>query len=131
LIYLIRIILISFVLSGCASGQFSVNEGTARFSLPFDWPGQQDEQIITDELSSPEPSSEEPISNSSVSTIKGIYVGMSKTELYKLFSASQLEDYRKQGNQEWITFSAGAEREPTDTVEFYLVGGKVKDYKSR
>jgi len=128
--YSIQLILILFVLIGCASGQFSVNEGTAKLSFPFDWPGQQEEEISTGNLSSQE-SIEEPIKRNSVSTIKGVYVGMSKTELYKLFSASQLRDYRKQGNQEWITFSTHAETDPIGAVDFHLVDGKVKEYNSR
>jgi len=34
-------ILILFLLSGCASSQLSVNGGTAKFSIPFDFPNME------------------------------------------------------------------------------------------
>ncbi len=38
-------ILILFLLTGCASGLLSVNEGVAKFSIPFDFPKTQEQEL--------------------------------------------------------------------------------------
>jgi len=119
--YAIPLILISLFLNGCASGGFSVRQGVARFSVPFDWSGPQDKELA----------SKEPAGRNQTCATEGVYVGMPKTELYKVFTASQLEDYRKEGNKEWITFSKHGEKSPADTVTFYLVDGMVQEYKDK
>ena len=42
---LLLLILISFLLSGCASGRFSLNDGWAKFSIPFDFPNPQKQEL--------------------------------------------------------------------------------------
>jgi len=99
-------ILLLFLSSGCSLGRFSVNEGTAKFSIPFDWPKSQKQDLA--------------------SKSDAAYVGMSKSELYKVFAEFSQKGYRKEGDKEWITFSAKEAGESKDTVTFYLVGSKVK-----
>ena len=38
-------VLILFLLNGCASGKFSLYEGTAKFEIPLDWPGPQKKEL--------------------------------------------------------------------------------------
>ena len=38
------ITLILFLLNGCAPGSFSVDDGIAKFSIPFDIPGSQKQE---------------------------------------------------------------------------------------
>ena len=38
-------ILILFLLNGCASGKFSVYEGIAKFSIPFDFPDMERQEL--------------------------------------------------------------------------------------
>jgi PBP1b-binding outer membrane lipoprotein LpoB len=38
-------ILILFLLSGCASGKFSVNGGKAQLSIPFDFPNMEEQEL--------------------------------------------------------------------------------------
>ena len=129
--YPILLFLILCLLNGCASGKFSVNEGIARFSIPFNWPGPPDKELPSKEPVIKEPVSQEPVIKEPVSKIEGVYVDMPKADLYGLFTAPQLQDYRKEGNEEWITFSAWVTEESTDTVTFYLLDGKVKDWQNR
>ncbi|MFH1678899.1 MAG: hypothetical protein ABH914_04710 [Candidatus Omnitrophota bacterium] len=57
------------------------------------------------------------------------YVGMAKSDLYELFSGFQEKGYyKKEDNQEWITFAASNPREPADTATFYLLNGKVIEW---
>jgi hypothetical protein len=107
--YLIPPILMLFLLSGCALGRLSVDEGIAKFAIPFDWPKPQNKEFT--------------------SQLDRVYVGMSKSELYELFAGFQQKDYHKEGNKEWITFSTRETEVPSGTVTFHLVGNKVKGWK--
>jgi hypothetical protein len=119
--YAIPLILISLFLNSCASGGFCVRQGVARFSVPFDWPGPQDKELV----------SKEPVGRFQTCATEGVYVGMPKSELYEVFTVSQLEDYRKEGDREWITFSMQGEKAPAGAVTFYLVDGMVKECKGK
>ena len=43
--HLLLPILILFLLSGCASGRLSVNEGKAKFAIPFDFPNSPEQEL--------------------------------------------------------------------------------------
>lgn len=58
-----------------------------------------------------------------------VYEGMPKEGLYKVFSDLQQKDYRKVGNEEWITFSDWTTEEPGDLITFHLVDGKIKGWE--
>ncbi len=107
--YLILPILILFLLSGCASGGFSVDKGIAKFAIPFDWPQPRKKELA--------------------GQLDKVYVGMSKSDLYELFAGFKQKGCHKEGNKEWITFSTRETEMPGGTVTFYLVDNKVKEYK--
>ena len=58
-----------------------------------------------------------------------VYVGMSKEDLYKVFTPLQQKDYLKKGNEEWITFSDWQTEEPGDLITFHLKDGQVEGWK--
>jgi hypothetical protein len=106
--YLNIAILVLFLLSGCASGNFSVYEGRAKFSIPFDWPKPQKKGLLNQ--------------------LDLVYVGMSKPDLYELFGGFKLRGHQEEGNQEWITFSTQEKGGARDSVTFYLLDGKVIEW---
>jgi hypothetical protein len=57
------------------------------------------------------------------------YVGMPKESLYQIFHELQQKGYRKDGSDEWITFSDWTTEEKGDRITFYLVNGKVKEWE--
>ena len=60
-----------------------------------------------------------------------VYVGMPKEDLEKAgYDELTPKGYRKEGNEEWITYLNWANPEK-DTVTFYIVDGKVKGWKEQ
>lgn len=57
-----------------------------------------------------------------------VYVGMSKKDLYKVFTPLQQKGYYKKNNEEWIIFSDWMTEESKDKITFYLVNEKVKGW---
>ena len=103
------LILLLFLLSGCAPARFSVKDGIGRFAIPFAFP-QPQKQGFTRQLDL-------------------VYIGIPKTSLYKLFKKFRQTKYRKQGNQEWVTFSMRETNKSGDAATFYLSDGKVKQWQ--
>ena len=61
-----------------------------------------------------------------------VYVGMPKEYLAKAgYTELMQKGYRKEGNEEWITFLNWNTEEPDDLVTFYIVDGKVKGWKEK
>jgi hypothetical protein len=61
-----------------------------------------------------------------------VYVGMPKEGLAKAGYTKLLQKgYRKEDNQEWITFSNLGTKEPGDLVTFYIVDGKVRGWEEQ
>jgi len=104
------LILVLFLISGCGLGRVSVKDGVAKFSMPFDWPRSQEKDLA--------------------SQLELVHVGMSKSDLLKAFTGFKQRGSQKEGNEEWITFSNWATEGPTDTVTFYLLDGKVRDWQN-
>ena len=60
-----------------------------------------------------------------------VYVGMPKELLEKaVYTELMQKGYRKEGNEEWITFSNWANPEKA-LVIFYIVDGKVKGWQEK
>ena len=58
-----------------------------------------------------------------------VYVGMPKEDLAKIgYDELTQKGYRKEGDEEWITYLNWSNLEK-DLVTFYIVDGKVKDWK--
>ena len=91
-------------------GRLSVKDGVAKFSVPFDWPRSQEKGLANQ--------------------LELVYVGMSKSELMRVFTGFQQRSFHKEGNEEWVTFSDWETEESTDTVTFYLLDGKVRDWQN-
>lgn len=107
-----RIFLIIFacfiVLTGCASGKFSVKGGKAKYSAPFEWTDAQEQELLK---------------------YGGmVHIGMSKEDLYNVFGEALEKGYRGKGNEEWITFSDWTTEEVGDIITFYLTDGKIKGW---
>jgi len=60
--------------------------------------------------------------------LKSLRKGMTKKELYKLFGKYYKRGYKKEGNEEWITFRDWI-KGGTKTVTVYLKNGKVQSWK--
>ena len=59
-----------------------------------------------------------------------VYEGMPKEDLYKTgFTEYLQKDYRREGNDEWITFSDWTTNERGDLITFRLKDGKVVDWE--
>ena len=59
-----------------------------------------------------------------------VYVGMPKEYLEKAgYTDLMQKGYRKEGDEEWITFLSWNTEESDDLVTFYIVDGKVKGWK--
>lgn len=71
--------------------------------------------------------------NAKIITELGIvYVGMPKEYLAEAGYTDLLQKgYRREGNEEWITFLNWTTEEPDDLVTFYIVDGKVKGWKEK
>ncbi|MBU4377147.1 MAG: hypothetical protein KKD29_06725 [Candidatus Omnitrophica bacterium] len=54
-----------------------------------------------------------------------VYVGMPKESLYQVFSDLQQKDYRKDSQDEWITFTDWTTKKSGDLITFHLKDGKV------
>jgi hypothetical protein len=61
--------------------------------------------------------------------IGAVYEGMPREDLYKVFTDLQQKDYRKEGNEEWITFSDWTTEERGDLITFHLVDGRVEGWE--
>ncbi len=58
-----------------------------------------------------------------------VYVGMPKDDLEQAgYTADLQQDCRKQGSEEWLTFSDWTTETPNDTVTFHIVDDKVHDW---
>lgn len=61
-----------------------------------------------------------------------IYIGIPKEALKKAGYTELLQkNYRKESNEEWITFLNWTTKEPDDLVTFYIIDGKVKSWKEK
>ena len=60
-----------------------------------------------------------------------VYVGMPKEALYKVYTDLQQKGYRKDGRDEWITFTDWMSEEQGSRITFYLRDGKVKGWKAK
>jgi len=97
---------------GCAAPRLSVNGGTARLAIPFDFP--------------------QPMNQESGVDIKDVYVGMPKADLEKAgYSESLKKNYRRQDQEEWITYRNWKYDSPDGVIVFYLVNGKVMGWEER
>ncbi len=118
---LFMLILILFLLGGCTSERFTVKGASAKYTIPFEWPTfqTQKEQNLAKH-------------KGMIAKYKGIvYEGMPRYHLYDVFDRTLEKNYRKEGNEEWITFSNWTTEEPEDVVTFYLVNGKVKEWREK
>jgi hypothetical protein len=61
--------------------------------------------------------------------VGAVYIGMPKEDLYEIFAPVQEKEYRKNGPEEWITFSDWTTDEFGDTIIFHLVESKVEGWK--
>jgi len=57
-----------------------------------------------------------------------VYAGMSKEDLYNIFSKKLQKGYLNISNEEWITFDNLLTKKKRDTVTFYLKDGKVESW---
>ena len=103
-------IFVIFLLNGCAGGVFSVNDGQARFSLPFDMPGR-------------------PGGDGLETALPKVYIGMQRQDLYRIFKKFNQVDYRRQYNQEWITFADWTVEGKAEKVTFHLIDAKVRSWQ--
>ena len=62
--------------------------------------------------------------------MKAVRVGMTKEEVYKIFGRYYRRGYRKDGDEEWITFRDWVRDEPGE-ITFYLKKGRVKSWKKK
>lgn len=110
---LILSILILFLLIGCGNIQsvsYDSTQGGLSTKLEFPATLEQKKQLVTE--------------------LGVVYVGMPKEDLEKVgFTKHLQKGYYRKGNQEWITFSNWVTEEPSDTITFYLVGGKVRGWE--
>ncbi|MCX5679228.1 MAG: hypothetical protein NTZ95_00905 [Candidatus Omnitrophica bacterium] len=70
-------------------------------------------------------------SQNPVSTLgadKGVYTGMPKNDLLKIYSLSHVKKYERRANEEVLVFDDIVTSNPDDTVTFYLVDGKIKSW---
>lgn len=58
-----------------------------------------------------------------------VYVGMSKWNLYRIFSPLEQVDYYRKDNEEWITFNNIAIEAPDDLIVFYLLDNEVQGWR--
>jgi len=104
------LILVLFLLYGCSRANFCVNEGKARFSIPF-------------ELS-------QGIEDDSSAGCQTIYLGMPKEKLLKVFAGFKQKAHLKKHNQEWVTFYIQHENQKSDCIILHLVDGKLKSWRN-
>ncbi len=62
--------------------------------------------------------------------VKQARIGMTKKDLYKLFGKYYRTGYRREGEEEWITFS-DRKRSAPGGITFYLQKGKVKSWERK
>lgn len=56
-------------------------------------------------------------------------VGMTKEELFRIYSPSLQKSYRKVGSQEWITFTDNSAQESGGMIIFYLRNRVVRGWE--
>ena len=64
-------------------------------------------------------------------TLGVVYVGMPKAALYQVYTDLQQKGYRKDGRDEWITFTDWMSEEPGALITFYLRDSKVRGWKTK
>ena len=73
-----------------------------------------------------EAASQDPVSAPQVSST--IHIGMPKEDLFKIYHRSDIKKFERRDNEEVFVFDDILTSDPDDTITFYLVDGKVKEY---